>query len=226
MLKSSQKLIIFDCDGVLVDSETIGLRVLASMLQEQGFEITSESFIKQYRGCKIATCLEEMQNIYNIRLPVNFESNYRTQAAKAFRKQLQPVQGIHEALNNIEHQTCVASSAPIEKIRLVLGLTNLLHYFEGRIFSAYEVGIWKPDPGLFLFACKEMERDPDGTIVIEDSIVGIQAAIAANMKVLGYGTIDQKEELQSAGAVFFDNMQDLPELIKKTFNNDSMGMGR
>lgn len=207
-------LIVFDCDGVLVDSEPIGLTTLAEMLREEGFLIDPVDAINQFRGRKLSACLDEIQQTFQRTLPAGFDQRYRRRAAERFKEELKPVEGVRAALANISLRTCVASSAPMEKVRLTLGITGLLNYFDGRIFSAYEVGVWKPDPGLFLHACRVMESTPDATIVVEDSVVGVQAARAAGMKVLGYAPLERAAELQRAGAIVFDDMHRLPDLLQ------------
>jgi len=213
---SPRDLVIFDCDGVLVDSEPIGLTALAEMLREEGFPIDAADAINQFRGRKLSACLDEMQQIFQRSLPAGFDLRYRHRAAERFKAELKPVEGIRTALADITLRTCVASSAPIEKVRLTLGITGLLDYFDGRIFSAYELGVWKPDPGLFLHACRAMESTPDATIVIEDSVVGVQAARAAGMKVLGYAPPERAVELQRAGAIVFEDMHTLPDLLRNS----------
>jgi HAD superfamily hydrolase (TIGR01509 family) len=210
----SHDLVIFDCDGVLVDSEPIGLTALAEMLRDEGFPIDDVTAINRFRGRKLADCLDEIQAQFQRVLPTGFDLRYRNLAAERFKFALKPVDGIVEVLPEIPLRTCVASSAPLEKIRLTLGITALLEHFDGRIFSAYELGVWKPDPGLFLHACQTMKSTPASTIVVEDSVVGAQAAMAAGMKVLGYAPAERAHELHRAGAIVFDDMRALPGLLR------------
>lgn len=213
-LNEDAALIIFDCDGVLVDSEPLGLSTLAGMLRQLGVDIGDEQAIGRFRGRRIAECLKEVEQGFHCTLPEGFESQFRDETAKRFATHLRAVQGVDQALDSIRVPTCVASSAPSEKIRLTLSLTGLLDRFDGRIFSAYEIGAWKPDPTLFMHAAHTMGVPPSRTIVIEDSVVGVQAGIAAGMTVLGFAPNDRAHELMSVGATTtFSAMDLLPQLI-------------
>ncbi|MFP3801898.1 HAD family hydrolase [Paraburkholderia sp. SIMBA_027] len=213
---SRQNLVIFDCDGVLVDSEQLGLSILAKMLRKLGVDISDEVAISRFRGRRIAECLAEIEGSHGITLPSDFERRFRSEAQNSFASDLQAVDGVVDALNVIQARTCVASSAPLDKIHFTLSLTGLLARFAGRIFSAYEVQSWKPDPTLFRHAARMMDSVPARTIVIEDSIVGVMAGVAAGMTVLGYASHDRAGELLDAGAsTTFSTMALLPDLISQ-----------
>ena len=212
--KRPPQLVIFDSDGVLVDSEPITGSVLASLLAEAGHKITLEEGVKLCRGKKMADIVTEIQSTWGLRLGDDFVPRLRLRVAELFRTELRPIEGISELLGALHIPYCVASSGPTEKIRLALATTGLLPFFEGKIFSAYEVQSWKPDPGLFLHAARTMGAEPAGCTVIEDSSLGVQAAIAAGMQALGYAaTEDDIAPLRNAGAVVFRTMQDLPSLL-------------
>jgi HAD superfamily hydrolase (TIGR01509 family) len=135
--------------------------------------------------------------------------------AIAFESDLQAVEGIHAALAAITRPVCVASNGPMAKMQHTLGLTNLLGHFEGRIFSAYDIGVWKPDPGLFLYAARTFGAEPSRCIVVEDSLSGIRAANAAGMRVLGYtaGNARAMSELGAECTDLFHSMDELPALL-------------
>ncbi|MBC3304113.1 HAD-IA family hydrolase [Pseudomonas sp. SWRI18] len=200
-LKGVPKLVIFDCDGVLVQSEEITLSVLIAMLNTQGNTVLDATrFIEHFRGRKIADCLREAEQLLNVRLGNDFEQHFRKRALAALTLDLKATDGIVEVLQALTVPYCVASSAPREKIEHCLRQVGLLSYFEGRIFSCYELGSWKPDPLVFLTACDHYNVDISEALVIEDSVTGIQAAIAANIRVLGLGPPHRHPQLVAAGA--------------------------
>ncbi|WLH86789.1 HAD family phosphatase [Pseudomonas sp. FP2338] len=214
------KLVIFDCDGVLVQSEEITLSVLISLLNEQARRdapeakgLDSVEFIERFRGRKIADCLSEAEQRFNICLDSQFEQTFRQTARLDLTAKLKPTDGILEVLEGLTLPFCVASSAPLNKIEHCLRLTELWSYFEGHLFSCYELGRWKPDPLVFLTACAAYNVDPCDAWVIEDSIAGIHAAVAANISVLGFGPVDRHSMLADAGALPFSDMRELRTLL-------------
>ncbi|MCK5102583.1 MAG: HAD-IA family hydrolase, partial [Cyclobacteriaceae bacterium] len=146
-------------------------------------------------------------------LPVEFEKEYRKNTFKAFKTDLKPVNGVHDLLNRITLPYCVASSGPLEKIKLNLKTTNLIEKFENKIFSSYEIGSWKPDPGIFLFAAKKMGYKPNQCVVIEDSMAGIKAAKAGGFDV--YALVKNRNEnvLENTGVNVFYDMNNLDSLL-------------
>lgn len=206
------KLVIFDCDGVLVQSEEITLSVLISMLNAlvQGDPLLDVTcFIERFRGRKIAECLREAEQILNISLDAEFEQHFRERALQALTLSLKASDGVLEVLQTLEVPYCVASSAPRNKIEHCLRLAGLFSYFEGRIFSCYELGSWKPDPLVFLTACQTYRIDVSDALVVEDSVTGIQAAVAANIKVLGFGPAHRHAQLAAAGALPIADMREV-----------------
>ncbi len=177
---------IFDCDGTLVDSETLSNAVLAEFVAEHGLHITADQALQLFRGMKMANCIALVEDRLGHRLPDTFVPEFRRRMAAAFRTGLQPIDGAAELLRGIAGPICVASSGPVDKIRLCLDLTGLLHFFHGRIFSSYEIQSWKPDPDLFLHAAWSMRVEPENCCVVEDSILGVRAALAAGMTVFAY----------------------------------------
>ena len=212
---SSTELVIFDCDGVLVDSEGIGTAVLAQAAAREGAAIGAEEALRLFRGLKMAECVVEIERRSGRRVPEDFVVDLRRAMAVAFETELRSVAGIREALAAITLPVCVASNGPMAKMTHTLALTGLLGHFEGRIFSAYDVGAWKPDPGLFLHAARMFGTEPSRCIVVEDSLSGIRAANAAGMRVLGYtgGDAQRMAELGTECAELFHNMAELPALL-------------
>jgi len=198
----ASKLVIFDCDGVLVDSEKLGNNVLAEMLAIYGHQITSEESEARFRGVKLATCLETLERETGIVLPRSFEIDLRQRMSSVFRTQLRPVEGALRLVESMQVPFCVASSGPRKKIEENLQTTNLYTHFAGKIFSGYEVRSWKPDPGLFMSAANHFGVAPRDCIVIEDSFVGVSAGVAANMTVLAVNATEDNRSLAAANKVF------------------------
>ena len=209
------ELVIFDSDGVLVDSEIIALTVFARIAAEEGVTISVEDAVRSFRGVKMADCVREVECRLGRSVRDSFVADLRHATALAFDAELKPVDGIHAALAELTIPVCVASNGPMSKLTHALGLTKLLAHFEGRIFSAYEVGSWKPDPGLFLHAAQTMGAQPSACVVVEDSLSGARAARAAGMKVLGFtgGHPESEQELATICDGVFHRMADLPALL-------------
>lgn len=178
--------LIFDCDGTLVNSEYICNLGLEIKLKEYGVESSAEKMMMKYRGGKLATILDDLEKEHAIKLSKDFEISYRAIVDALFEERLQACEGVEEMLSNIDLPKCVASSGPLNKINKALSLTGLTSHFNGNIFSSYDVGSWKPEPGLFLHAAKAMGFLPEQCAVVEDSPVGITAAQSANMLPIFY----------------------------------------
>ena len=208
-------LIIFDCDGVLVDSEVLSARVLVSMAHEVGVRFDEAEALAFLRGRKVAVWVGELEARAGRALAESFIPAFRRRTAALFERDLTAVPHVAKALDRIVAPFCTASSAPLAKIRQTLGLTGLLPRFEGRIYSAYEVGHWKPDPRLFLHAAADMGVAAGECIVIEDSLVGVQAGIAAGATVLAYASGEAAQALANEGASPFACMTELPDLLNR-----------
>ncbi|WBP89574.1 HAD family hydrolase [Kitasatospora cathayae] len=208
------ELVIFDCDGVLVDSEVIAVRVLVQLGEEFGWPLTEAEVIERFVGRSEAANHAVVAERLGEEAATLFDKRFRELHAEAVDAGLTPVDGLVEALDAIRLPTCVASSGSHEKMRHTLGRTGLYGRFEGRIFSATEVGRGKPAPDLFLHAARSMGVDPARCLVVEDSGPGVQAARAAGMRALGYaGGVTAAERLAGPGTVVFDDMRELPALI-------------
>jgi len=207
------KCIIFDCDGILVDSEEISNSILVQMANEIGAKIEMEYALENFAGKSLKSCLEYIEKRAKKPLAKNFEKEYRNRTFSAFKTDLKPIDGIHKLLDRIEISFCVASSGPVEKIRLNLTTTNLIEKFENRIFSSYEIGSWKPNPKIFEYASREMGFKPNECAVIEDSIAGITAGINGGFDVYGLANQKNKDDFKKAGANVFFGMDELYELL-------------
>jgi HAD superfamily hydrolase (TIGR01509 family) len=206
-------LVIFDCDGVLVDSERLGHRAISEALRELGHRLSAGESERRFRGRRMSEILSEIRSDLGGRLPETFERDLRARMATLFCEQLRPTPGIQEVLDGLAVPYCTASNAPLEKIHMTLGVTGLLPRFTGRIFSAYEIGAWKPDPGIYLHAARTMGMHPATCAVVEDSAAGVQAAAAAGMRVLGFAASGHAAELAAHGATVFTDMAQLPTLL-------------
>jgi HAD superfamily hydrolase (TIGR01509 family) len=206
-------LVIFDCDGVLVDSEAISNRLLVEALNAEGFPVTLEEALSDFVGLRLNTCCELLLERYGRAVPEACLARYRVRVEAEFRASLKPVAGVREALARIDLPVCVASSGAPEKMRLTLGLCGLWERFEGRIFSARQVARGKPHPDLFLLAAETMGFAPADCVVIEDSEPGVRAGVAAGMQVFGYVGGFNPRPLAALGALAFADMRDLPELL-------------
>ena len=209
---SDIELIIFDCDGVLVDSEGLSSAVLAEMLNKNGCQTFASDLRTRFHGMKLRSILERLELETGVTLPAYFEEEFREKAAAVFEGQLQPIAGASSIVGALRIPFCIASSGPRSKIEQNLQTTNLLPYFIGRIFSAYEINSWKPDPGLFLAAAKHFGISPDRCMVVEDSVVGVDAGLAAEMTVLGLGPIVKGGSSLPAGRVF-DSLEEIHQLL-------------
>ncbi|MFT7586726.1 MAG: HAD superfamily hydrolase (TIGR01509 family) [Cellvibrionaceae bacterium] len=180
------KCLIFDCDGTLVDSELLCNVGLAMKLAEKGIEADPTVLMHQYRGWKLAKIMHALEKLYEIQLEPDFEPTYRKIVSSLFETELKPMAGVEAMLKQIDLPMCVASSGPRHKIEQALWVTGLSRFFGRNIFSSYEVQSWKPEPGLFLHAAGQMGFAPDVCAVVEDSEVGIEAAVAAGMRPILY----------------------------------------
>lgn len=210
------RLVIFDCDGVLVDSEPAANRVFAEALDELGLRLTIPQMYAEFVGRPMSYCLQRVEQLLGRPVPEQFEVDLRRRTLEVFRRELRATPGIEDALHRIRIPMCVASSGDHEKMRATLGMTGLLPRFEGRLFSATQVAHGKPAPDVYLFAAAKCGVAPNECVVVEDSAVGVQAGVAAHMKVLGYSAHGNAQQLKDAGAaITFDDMRTLPELIEK-----------
>ncbi|BAY99752.1 HAD-superfamily hydrolase subfamily IA, variant 3 [Tolypothrix tenuis PCC 7101] len=208
------ELVIFDCDGVLVDSEPIINRVFAETLTEAGFPITYAEVTQKFIGKSLKTCLEIIETSYNKPLPKNFMELCKEREIAPLEQELKPVLGISEVLEQITLPKCVASNSSHRHIQMVLKLTGLLHKFDGKIYSANDVSRPKPFPDVYLYAAEQMNTNPEDCAVIEDSVPGVQAASAAGMTVFGYAYHSDCTALAEAGAkIVFNDMRQLSQLL-------------
>lgn len=213
------RLVIFDCDGVLVDSEPVSSRTLADLLTDLGFPTTQEHCLANFTGFSLRAVMRKVETAFGRSLPQDFEDQVVARDRLAFAAGLDPMPGAGRMLAALPHARCVASSGAPSKIRRNLALTGLLPFFAPNLFSAREVARGKPAPDLFLHAAASMRTPPSACTVIEDAEAGILAARAAGMRVFGFAGGGHAgpgyaEMLTKAGAErVFRDMQQLPGLL-------------
>jgi HAD superfamily hydrolase (TIGR01509 family) len=211
------ELVIFDCDGVLVDSEVISNRVLAAMLTEQGLPTTLLQARREYQGLLLADVLANAEAKLGRSLPADWLARYEVERSEAFRRELEPVAGVAETVERLRGaglRVCVASQGKLEKTRLSLALTGLDHLFPEHVrFSAYSVANGKPAPDLFLYAAATIGVEPAACAVVEDTPSGVEAAIAAGMRAIGYTADNDERALREAGAERLGSLDELPRLL-------------
>jgi HAD superfamily hydrolase (TIGR01509 family) len=208
------QLVIFDCDGVLIDSERLAVKVDVQVLHELGWPLTEAEVIERFVGRSDRDAQTAIEDHLGRRLPPGWDEQFKPLYEEAFAAKLTPVDGVVQALDQIMLPTCVASSGTHDHLRYTLGLTDLYARFEGRIFSAEDVANGKPAPDLFLHAAERMATEPVGCVVVEDSRPGVEAARAAGMRVLAYaGGLSAAAALDGPDTIVFADMRDLPNLI-------------
>lgn len=207
-------LVIFDCDGVLVDSERIAVRVNIALGAELGWPLTEAEVIERFIGRSSTSIGEQIAARLGQGVAATWADRFDLAHRQAVDAGLTAVDGINETLDEIIQPTCVASSGTHEKMRHTLGRTGLYPRFDGRIFSATEVAHGKPAPDLFLHAAATMGVPPAACVVVEDSQYGVQAARAAGMRCFGYaGGLTPAHRLEGPDTVVFDDMRKLPALL-------------
>jgi HAD superfamily hydrolase (TIGR01509 family) len=219
----SDTLIIFDCDGVLVDSEPLAARVLAEELCALGLAMEAEEAAEVFLGCSMPMVIEIVEARLGRKVGEAFQPRFLDRLHHEMRDSLAAIEGVGEAIGRIAAQDrvgalCVASNGEPETVRISLEAVGLISNFAGNLYTAHLVARGKPHPDLFLHAAREMNFAPADCIVIEDSHRGVQAAVAAGMRVFGYAPEAEPDELRDhtlsvAGAKLFINMNQLPDLI-------------
>jgi HAD superfamily hydrolase (TIGR01509 family) len=212
-------LVIFDCDGVLVDSEPLANASFAQALKAEGLDWTVEETMRRLMGRSLKSCGEIVEAELGRKLPGDFFDKMQARTYQSFRDApLKAVPGVKDAVLALQAaglETCVASSGAVEKMKFTLGLTGLWDLFGGRVFSSSQVPRGKPFPDLFLHAALRMNVQPFDCVVVEDSVPGVQAARAAGMRVLAYAgaPYSSRDALAEAGGFLFGDMKQLPGLV-------------
>jgi HAD superfamily hydrolase (TIGR01509 family) len=212
----SVELVIFDCDGVLIDSERLAVKVDVLVLRELGWPVSEAEVIERFMGRSDRDTRAAIEAQLGRTLPPGWQETVNARYEEAFAAELAPVAGVQEALDQITVPTCVASSGTHEHLRYTLRLTGLYERFAGRIFSAEDVASGKPAPDLFLHAAASMSARPAACVVVEDSRSGVDAARAAGMRVLAFaGGLTPSDLLDGPNTTVFADMRELPGLVER-----------
>ncbi|WP_417317455.1 HAD family hydrolase [Emcibacter sp.] len=206
------ELVIFDCDGVLVDSEPIANRVLRDALADEGLEMSLSDVIAEFVGLSMTSVVKRSEELLGHSLPEDFLDRVQAETFEVFHRELVAVEGIHDVVAYLQEQgikSCVASSGDFSKMEVTLGLTGLKEDFDGRIFSSSQVSRGKPWPDLYLFAANQMGVDPALCLVVEDSLPGVRGAVAAGMDVLAYSVRGECDGLLKAGGLVIRRMTEV-----------------
>ncbi|MEQ9581638.1 MAG: HAD family hydrolase [Arenibacter sp.] len=208
------KCVIFDCDGVLVDSELLGNQVFVDMANEQGAGIDISYAMQHFKGGFLNDSIRQVEAIIQKQLPLGFEKEYRQRSYELFSTHLKPVEGVEQVLNKLTVPFCVASSGPQEKIKKNLATAGLSSFFKNNIFSCYDIGKWKPDPAIYLYASESMGYSPSECLVIEDSFTGAKAATSGGFDVYGYTLLNEDPDFEKEVTKTFEQMEELISLLK------------
>lgn len=212
--KQAIELIIFDCDGVLVDSEPISNRVFMESLNQAGVLITLSELFENYVGLSLAQGLALINQKYDVLLGDDFLIDYRVARDIALAAEIKAIAGVENLISQLTLPYCVASNSEASKVEKMLRLTGLLAYFDGRIFSAADLGKPKPAPDVYLKIADEFGVNPAACLVIEDTTTGVRAGVAAGMQVIGYSATTSEQALTAAGAVeVFKAMSEIQKVI-------------
>jgi HAD superfamily hydrolase (TIGR01509 family) len=207
------ELVIFDCDGVLVDSEPIVNRVYVELMRELGHDMDEAESLREFSGASMATRLAAFSRRFAWSRTPEFERAFHTRLTAVVARELRPVAGAEDVVRRMRVPVCAASNGTTADMRERLGAVGLLPYFEHALFSAPELGRPKPFPDVFLHAARALGTEPPRCAVVEDSLTGVQAGVAAGMTVFGYAAHSGAAALRQAGAATFTRMVDLLALL-------------
>ena len=214
-------LLIFDCDGVLVDSEHLACAALAEVMTTLGHSMTADEAMLAFAGRSLKDVLARAERLLSRPIPKDLGEQAAVQLMARFRRELQAVAGVKEAIAALPYRRCVASSSEPGRLTLSLDVTGLSALFGNNVFSAVEVANGKPAPDLFLLAARRLGEDPSSCIVIEDSVLGVEAAGAAGMAAIGFAGASHAnrglaERLVAAGAEpVIHSMANLPAAVEQ-----------
>ena len=217
-------LVIFDCDGVLIDSEGLSAEVLLGALAKLGVVIDFDYICTNFMGRSFPTVARDIQMTFDVDLPGDFEQQYRHELLAKFAQRLTPTKGVTDVLDRLTTRCCVATSSSPERVSNSLNIVDLARYFGPNVFTASQVAHGKPAPDLFLYTAEKMGVDPAHCLVIEDSLPGVEAALAANMRIFRYtgGAHLAGRVLKHADYVrSFEHWPDLRALVPSIFTPKS-----
>ena len=202
--------VLFDCDGVLVDSERVAAECIIEFAARFGARFEFDEALVRFTGARMADNLRDIEARGKCRLPEDFEDELRSHMAVQFETRLRPIDGAAALVEALDIPYCVVSNGPRSKMEVTLRVTGLLEHFAGRIVSAYEVGVWKPDPELFLHAARLLGTPPERCAVVEDSDYGIAAGVTAGMQVFAL-VPESRSHSMPEGVVAVSSLAELRE---------------
>jgi HAD superfamily hydrolase (TIGR01509 family) len=208
--------VLFDCDGTLVDSEILCCEAYVRVFRKYGISLTLEQAIKAFKGVKLYEIIDRMKAEQGLNQQVDIlEAEYRAEVAQLFDERLVPIEGVRELLQQIIVPIAVVSNGPVSKMHHSLGLAELLPFFQDHLYSGYDVGRWKPDPAVIYHAVAELGIPVERCILVEDSVSGTQAGIAAGIPVFYYCADPHNPPINHPLVTRFDQMAQLPELWRQ-----------
>lgn len=212
-------LVLFDCDGVLVDTEPLANRVFVQLVRENGYDVDENAYLHKFSGVTLPDRILTTEQELNWSAPEDFLPQFHERLIKLTEASMQPVEGIHELVRSLPVPICVASNGSRAEIDLRLKLSKLAPFFGNAIFSGLEVPNPKPAPDVYLAAARSFGVEPSRCVVIEDSLPGVSAGRSAGMRVYGYAALTSKEKLIAAGAIPFTSMNELQQMLAQEFQN-------
>lgn len=205
--------VLFDCDGTLVDSEVLCSKAYVHMFAHFGIELELEEVFKKYKGIKLYEIIELVNAEQGVNLPAsNLEPIFRQEVARLFDAELQPIAGARALLAQMNAPMCTVSNGPVSKMQHSLGLTDMLRYFDDRLFSGYDIQRWKPDPAIVFHAAQQMQVPVERCILVDDSVAGAQAGIAAGIPVFYFCADPHNQPIDHPLVTTFDDLVQLPAL--------------
>lgn len=206
-------LVIFDCDGTLVDSEPLTMQLLASMMLEIGVNEEYDWLLKNFAGKNMKAITDLIEEHIGPFDAIAFEEDYRDKCVSLFKEELQPIPGVKDLISSIDVAKCIASNGPHRKMKLSLSATRIDRLFQTEhIFSAYDVQKWKPDPALIHFALRKMNVSASKAVLIEDTMSGVLAGLSAEVDTIAFNPDGEKNLLES-GAINFTRMEDIKQYL-------------
>lgn len=212
-------LVLFDCDGVLVDTEPLANRVFVQLVRENGFDVDESIYLHKFTGVTLPDRIRITEQELQWTAPEDFLPQFHERLIELTEASMQPVEGIHELVRSLPVPICVASNGSRAEINLRLKLSNLAPFFGNAIFSGLEVPNPKPAPDVYLAAARSFDVEPSRCVVVEDSLPGVRAGRSAGMRVYGYAALTSKEKLIEAGAIPFSSMNELQQVLAQEFQS-------
>lgn len=203
--------ILFDSDGTLVDSELLGFEAMVEALSELGVSPDVEWLHQHYRGWKFTNILDALKERYGIEYPDDFEARFRQRQLALFERRLQPIPGVVEVLPQLQQVLAVVTSGPLVKVNTALRVAGIAEYFSDRVYSAYELGIWKPDPRIYTRSAQDLGFSSEKCVVVEDSAIGLEAAVASGMTAIHLDRFD--EPAGHDKVIAMQDMRELPSIL-------------